>query len=229
MRRLLSVAALAAAGRSRALPRRFNPQPAAGAGGCSTTVCADDPTIACDPTREADCASGTCVGDPADLVAGGRRARDAHADHRRGRDGLGRGRRRRARSGARRERAPHAAPPVRARRRAPHLRRDLQARTATAVSARRDETRPRPDGEPVALRAGRRRLVQPARGGGDHGSAAQHRLHGARRAGRAGDRRRPDREPGDHRDALPRHRRPAAGRERRATPAIRSLRCSSSR
>lgn len=46
----------------------FNPDPRPTPGGVDA-VCADSPAVACDPTTAA-CASGTCVGDPADLVPG---------------------------------------------------------------------------------------------------------------------------------------------------------------
>jgi hypothetical protein len=46
----------------------FNPLPRPAPAGIDP-VCADDPTIACDPTSNA-CASGTCAGDPADTVPG---------------------------------------------------------------------------------------------------------------------------------------------------------------
>ncbi|HVH08005.1 MAG TPA: hypothetical protein VNE71_18575 [Myxococcota bacterium] len=46
----------------------FNPLPRPAPAGLDP-VCADDPTVACDPTTNG-CASGTCAGDPADTVAG---------------------------------------------------------------------------------------------------------------------------------------------------------------
>lgn len=46
----------------------FNPDPRPTPAGVDP-VCADDPTVACDPTTNL-CASATCVGDPADTVPG---------------------------------------------------------------------------------------------------------------------------------------------------------------
>jgi hypothetical protein len=48
--------------------RAFNPDPRPTPTGIDP-VCADDPTVACDPTTNA-CASGTCAGDPADTLPG---------------------------------------------------------------------------------------------------------------------------------------------------------------
>jgi hypothetical protein len=49
--------------------RAFNPDPRP-APGAAATVCADDAAVACQPDDTSVCASGTCVVDPADVVAG---------------------------------------------------------------------------------------------------------------------------------------------------------------
>jgi hypothetical protein len=69
MRRSPLIALSLAAGLALAGPAgAFNPDPRPTPSGVDA-VCADDPTVACDPTSNA-CASGTCAGDPADTVAG---------------------------------------------------------------------------------------------------------------------------------------------------------------
>jgi hypothetical protein len=69
MRRSPLIVLFLAAGLALAGPARaFNPDPRPAPTGVDP-VCADDPTIACDPTSNG-CASGTCAGDPADTVAG---------------------------------------------------------------------------------------------------------------------------------------------------------------
>jgi hypothetical protein len=69
VRRLLSIAALAAAALLARDAAAFNPQPRPAPAGVDP-VCADDPSIACTPdSADGDCASDTCVGDPADLAS----------------------------------------------------------------------------------------------------------------------------------------------------------------